>query len=210
MQSCNRGGPGYDDRMSVAFDTLQAARRLRDEGGFDEKQAGILVATFAEGISEGLASKADLEKTESALRSDLEKTESALRSDLEKTESALRSDLEKTESALRSDLEKTESALRSDLEKTESALRSDLEKTESALRSDLEKTESALRSEIGGAALRHGEARAAHDHPAGWNAGGRSWHRGCVAQASLRRRPVFREPLMHNAPVKRTCSVWRA
>ena len=115
MQSCNRGGPGYDDRMSVAFDTLQAARRLRDEGGFDEKQAGILVATFAEGISEGLASKADLEKTESALRSDLEKTESALRSDLEKTESALRSDLEKLESALRSEI----GGLRSDMEKLE-------------------------------------------------------------------------------------------
>ena len=72
--------------MSVAFDTLRAARRLRDEGGFDEKQAGILVATFAEGMSEGLASKADLEKLESALRSDMEKLESALRSDIEKLE----------------------------------------------------------------------------------------------------------------------------
>ena len=68
--------------MSVAFDTLQAARRLRDEGGFDEKQAGILVATFAEGMSEGLASKADLEKTESVLRSEI----GGLRSDMEKLE----------------------------------------------------------------------------------------------------------------------------
>lgn len=68
--------------MSVAFDTLRAARRLRDEGGFDEKQAGTLVATFAEGMGETLATKADV----SALRSDLEKTETALRSDLEKLE----------------------------------------------------------------------------------------------------------------------------
>ena len=72
--------------MTVAFDTLRAARRLRDEGGFDEKQAGILVATFAEGIGESLATRMDLEKTETALRSDLEKMETALRSDLEKLE----------------------------------------------------------------------------------------------------------------------------
>lgn len=50
--------------MSVAFDTLRAARRLRDEGGFDEKQAAILVATFAEGMGESLATKADLERLE--------------------------------------------------------------------------------------------------------------------------------------------------
>ena len=81
--------------MAVAFDTLRAARRLRDEGGFDEKQAASLVATFAEGMGENLATKADLEKTETALRSDLEKTETALRSDLEKTETALRSEMEK-------------------------------------------------------------------------------------------------------------------
>ena len=34
--------------MSVAFDTLRTARRLRDEAGFDERQAAILVDTFAE------------------------------------------------------------------------------------------------------------------------------------------------------------------
>ena len=61
--------------MTVAFDTLRAARRLRDEGGFDEKQAAILVATFAEGIGESLATRMDLEKLEMALRSDLEKLE---------------------------------------------------------------------------------------------------------------------------------------
>ena len=79
--------------MSVAFDTLRAARRLRDEGGFDEMQAGTLVATFAEGMGETLATKADV----SALRSDLEKMETAFRSDLEKTETALRSEMEKLE-----------------------------------------------------------------------------------------------------------------
>ena len=64
--------------MSVAFDTLRAARKLRDEGGFDERQAAILVDTFAEGMTETLATKADLEKTEASLRGDLEKTEERL------------------------------------------------------------------------------------------------------------------------------------
>ena len=75
--------------MSVAFDTLRAARKLRDEGGFDERQAAILVDTFAEGMTETLATKADLESTETALRADIE----TLRSDLEKTETALRGEL---------------------------------------------------------------------------------------------------------------------
>ena len=99
---CAHGGvravasAGDGDRMSVmmvAFDTLRAARKLRDEGGFDEKQAAILVDTFAEGMGETLATKADLE----VLRGDLEKTETALRADLEKTETALRGEMRELE-----------------------------------------------------------------------------------------------------------------
>lgn len=72
--------------MTVAFDTLRAARRLRDEGGFDERQAAILVDTFAEGMTEALATKADLEKTEASLRADLEKTETSLRGEMRELE----------------------------------------------------------------------------------------------------------------------------
>ena len=90
--------------MSVAFDTLRAARKLRDEGGFDERQAAILVDTFAEGMTETLATKADLE----LLRGDLEKTETSLRAEIEKTEAALRGDLEKTETALRGEMRELE------------------------------------------------------------------------------------------------------
>ena len=79
--------------MSVAFDTLRAARKLRDEGGFDERQAAILVDTFAEGMTETLATKADLE----LLRGDLEKTEASLRGDLEKTEASLRTEMRELE-----------------------------------------------------------------------------------------------------------------
>ena len=53
--------------MAVAFDTLKAATRLQNEAGFNEKQAHVLVATFAEGIGENLATKEDV----TALRSEM-------------------------------------------------------------------------------------------------------------------------------------------
>ena len=61
--------------MTVAFDTLRAARRLRDEGGFDETQAAILVDTFAEGMGETLATKADLKETETLLQGHMRELE---------------------------------------------------------------------------------------------------------------------------------------
>ena len=61
--------------MTLAFDTLRAARRPRAEGGFDEKQAAILVDTFSERTGETLATKVDLEKTEAALRGQMQDPE---------------------------------------------------------------------------------------------------------------------------------------
>ncbi len=95
--------------MAVAFDTLKAATRLRDEAGFSEKQATELVATFADGFVENLATKADM----AVLRSDVEH----LRGDMEKMDASLRGEMGKM--ALRTDLEKTEASLRGELSKLE-------------------------------------------------------------------------------------------
>ena len=67
--------------MAIAFDTLKAATRLQNEAGFNEKQARVLVATFAEGIGENLATKEDV----AALRSEMATKEdvAALRSEME-------------------------------------------------------------------------------------------------------------------------------
>ena len=46
--------------MAVAFDTFKAATRLQNEAGFNEKQARVLVATFAEDIGENSATKEDV------------------------------------------------------------------------------------------------------------------------------------------------------
>ena len=90
--------------MTIAFDTLRAATRLREEAGFDESQARVLVDILAEGLSESLATKVDLERTETPLRSDLEKFEKALRGEI----AGLRSGLEKFETSLRGEMREME------------------------------------------------------------------------------------------------------
>ena len=58
---------------SRPFDTLKAATRLREEAGFDEKQATALVQTFADRGVENLATREDLAaiRGEMATREDL-------------------------------------------------------------------------------------------------------------------------------------------
>ena len=123
--------------MAVTIDTLKAATRLREEGGFDERQATALVATFADGFVENLATKDDVEH----LRGDVEKLEVSLRGDIDH----LRGDVEH----LRGDVEKLETSLRGDMEKM--ALRTDLEKTEAKLMGEMSKLSQRLTVRFGGA-----------------------------------------------------------
>ena len=104
--------------MAVTFDTLKAATRLREKGGFNEKQATELAATFADGFVENLATKDDVEKLEMSLRGDIDH----LRGDVEH----LRGDMENLETSLRGDMEKL--ALRTDLEKTEAKMMGEMSK----------------------------------------------------------------------------------
>ena len=48
--------------MAAAFDTLKAATRLREEAGFEERQATVLVELFADryGDRENLATRDDV------------------------------------------------------------------------------------------------------------------------------------------------------
>ena len=98
---------------SRPFDTLKAATRLREEAGFDEKQATALVQTFADRGVENLATREELAavRGEMATREDL----AAVRGEI----TVLRGDLEKTELALRGDMEKNVASLRGDMHKLE-------------------------------------------------------------------------------------------
>ena len=130
--------------MAVTFDTLKAATRLREEGGFSEKQATELVATFADGFVENLATKDDVEH----LRADVEKLEVSLRGDIDH----LRGDMEKLETSLRGDIDHVRgdvAHLRGDMEKM--ALRTDLEKTEAKMMGEMSKLAHRLTVRLGGA-----------------------------------------------------------
>lgn len=142
--------------MAVAFDTLKAASRLRDHGGFTEQQATELVATFADGFVENLATKADvavLKSDVAVLRGDLEHVRGDLehvREDVEHVREDvehLRGEMGKM--ALRADVEKMEASLRGEMGKM--ALRADLERTEASLRGEIAKLEQRVTLRLGGA-----------------------------------------------------------
>ena len=83
--------------MPVAFDTLKAAKRLQDEAGFSEKQAGVLVSTLAEGVGENLATKADIEAESHALHSEMQVLRTEIQAIDERTQAgfaAIRSEMQ--------------------------------------------------------------------------------------------------------------------
>ena len=100
--------------MAVAFDTLKAATRLREEAGFEERQATVLVELFADryGDRENLATRDDVAAVRgevTMLRDDVTMMRgemTVMRGDLEKTELTLRGDLEKTDASLRGEIHK--------------------------------------------------------------------------------------------------------
>lgn len=84
----------------MSFDTLRAANRLRDEAGFNEVQAAVLVDTFAAGFAERFPTKRDLKGVETALRGEVKRVETSL----EKVETSLRGEIEMLATSVRSDM----------------------------------------------------------------------------------------------------------
>ena len=131
----------YDDGMtSPPFDTLRAAARLREEGGFDEVQATAVVTTLADCMNQTLASKADVQRSELAVRSDMEKMEVSIRGDMEKMEVSIRGDMEKMEVSMKA----MDASIRSDMQKMEASIRKDMQKMEASIRKDMQKMDAKL------------------------------------------------------------------
>ena len=112
----------------MGFDTLRAAHRLRDEAGFDETQATVLVLTFAEGFAERFPTKADLQEVDTSVRVELKRASirgddgASIRGDMEKMETSIRGDMEKMETSLRSDMGKIETSVRTGLRDLENRM----------------------------------------------------------------------------------------
>ena len=104
----------------VVIDTLQIAKRLR-ENGLTQSAAEGLSEVFSEFAAKDLATKNDL----LALQNDLKQTELALRNDIKE----LRDDLKQTELRFQHDLKQTELRLQHDLKETELRLQKEIQKT---------------------------------------------------------------------------------
>ena len=119
--------------MAVAFDTLKAATRLREEAGFEERQATVLVELFADryGDRENLATRDDV----AAVRGEV----TMLRDDV----TMLRDDV----TVMRGEM----TVMRGDLEKMELTLRGDLEKTDASLRGEIHKQGQLMTTRLGAA-----------------------------------------------------------
>ena len=126
--------------MAVAFDTLKAATRLREEAGFEERQATVLVELFADryGDRENLATRDDVAAVRgevTMLRDDV----TMLRDDV----TVMRGDV----TVMRGDLEKMELTLRGDLEKSDASLRGEIHK----LRGEMHKQGQLMTTRLGAA-----------------------------------------------------------
>ena len=126
--------------MAVAFDTLKAATRLREEAGFEERQATVLVELFADryGDRENLATRDDVAAVRgevTMLRDDV----TVLRDDV----TVMRGDV----TVMRGDLEKMELTLRGDLEKSDASLRGEIHK----LRGEMHKQGQLMTTRLGAA-----------------------------------------------------------
>ena len=71
-----------------SFDTLHAAKRLR-ESGFEDAQAEAVIATVNDAVTGGVASKAALVELEAALKGDMANLRAEFKSDLAELKSDL-------------------------------------------------------------------------------------------------------------------------
>ena len=143
----------YDDGMtSPPFDTLRAAARLREEGGFDEVQATAVVTTLADCMNQTLASKADVQRSELAVRGDMKEMETSIRGDMKEMETSIRSDIrsdmQAMETSIRSDMQKMEISIRKDMQAMETSIRGDMRKMETSIRNDMKEMETSIRGDI--------------------------------------------------------------
>jgi len=152
---------------ALTFDTLKAARRLRDEFGFDERQATGIVETFADGMSlsldalatrqdlAGFATTAQLHALEESVKAALQEAwrqRSELQNDTEAAIIAARSDTQAAIAALRSETLAKFTSVHNDINAEFVSVRNDMTAEFASVRNDMTTQFASVRAEI--AALR--------------------------------------------------------
>ena len=128
--------------VAVTFDTLTAAKELR-ETGLNDRQSEAIVATISKAMSETVATKADLELQGTVTRADIEALRAATKADIE----ALRNDTKADIGLLRADMVFQFAEVRAETKADIQALRNDTKADIGLLRTDMELQFAEVRAE---------------------------------------------------------------
>ncbi len=99
---------------------LELYEKLKPKLG--EREARELLEFIEGSVERRAATKADLQRTETALREDLQRAETALREDLQHTEAALREEITRVEQELRGEIARVERELRVEIQRVKADL----------------------------------------------------------------------------------------
>jgi hypothetical protein len=105
----------------MSVDTLALAKELR-AANIEAAHAEAIAAAIGKSVSEGAASKADLQAAEKALRADLQTVEKALRADIQTVERTLRAEMDALKRELKADIAQSRTELEVLIEKSKSSI----------------------------------------------------------------------------------------
>ena len=88
---------------ALIFDTLKFSQKLKS-AGFTDKQAEGASHALAETFTDSVASKADIQASEAALRGEIRDVETALNGKIDSVEAAFRSEIQQVRTELKADI----------------------------------------------------------------------------------------------------------
>src|SRR5579875_3598246 len=120
--------PGMTDRLDLA-NAIAAA-------GIERKAAETIASTIFDAIRENVATKADLQQAESALRTDMAGMQAELKADIAAVHAGLKADI----AALRAELKADIAAVHTELKADIAAVRAELKADVAAVHTELRET----------------------------------------------------------------------
>ena len=179
--------------VTVAFDTLKAATRLREEAGFDETKARVLVSTFAEGMVENLATKDDIAGLRREIATLATKEElAALRGEMHEMGAGLRGEMHEMGARLHGEMQRMdaemhqiEATLRGEMKQMDTNLRAEIKQVDANLRGEMKRMDASLRGEI--SKVQRGAADGTPGRRDRRRGGDTGWRRQTVVSQSRRR-----------------------
>ena len=120
----------------AAFDTLATARLLR-ESGIEERQAAAITTAIKDGVTGGVATKADLAELRGAMTHDMAELRGAMTHDMAELRGAMTHDMAELRGAMTHDMAELRSELKTDMAELRGELKADMAALRGELRTDI-------------------------------------------------------------------------